>query len=635
MRFDDGLDDEAEAVITTLVRRFEGWCDEQGLREVDSSDFQLILDWKINYGDGCLDLWSVADVDDFVLKWCPRKVSAPPQWALPMVETVANGFLFMEGQNLLARGSAPARKLSERALSLADECVARMGDPSNFGMAKSLFAGMGVDFEEGLAPEDMQGLIERFNALPHEQRSAIMGAPQPDLPVIGPVLMPSMDEVIASAVAAPVLAGFRRLNDYFQAPGRPLTSTGNIKLADAADLSEILGTEPLAEQVGDRTFRRQSASRMPDLDHWQWWAREVGALRTSKSKLVGVKVWRDRVENDPLGEARKAFEVLESFGLISSYRTHHSLPNDELMDTSAVSLLTMPLHTGGEMSYEVILDTAVEIRSRAGVPSGWGDDRAAVGFDLERILKLAERAGVVEQRDVVYEEGPYRKKQVGGTVSLTPFGVLMVVERARADGMIVETIDAVEDLPAQGLIDMLEDESNDMPICWQLLRRWLDAQPQQQEALAEVLAGLDDEALCDVLFDQTPEDLVDVFATVLGGIVESGDRNDPAAVVGFGWLADRGLIDPETVDLEVVQHSRLSMLGMRAAVNPEFFADAWGMDRTQPELLADVELISKMMPIKAVDLLEAIGKHFPDKVVAKTARREVLKVRSRLANQSR
>jgi hypothetical protein len=51
------------------------------------------------------------------------------------------------------------------------------------------------------------------------------------------------------------------------------------------------------------------------------------------------------------------------------------------------------------------------------------------------------------------------------------------------------------------------------------------------------------------------------------------------------------------------------------------------------DLIAEIAEISRLMPLNAVALLEAIGKHYPDAAVAKSARREALKVRSRLANQ--
>jgi hypothetical protein len=77
----------------------------------------------------------------------------------------------------------------------------------------------------------------------------------------------------------------------------------------------------------------------------------------------------------------------------------------------------------------------------------------------------------------------------------------------------------------------------------------------------------------------------------------------------------------------------LSLFGMIATVEPDSHADVWSADRSQAQLLAEIEVISRNLPFRALELLEVIGKDFPDKVVAKAARREALKARSRLANQ--
>jgi hypothetical protein len=631
MRFEEGLDEESLAVIGELRERFATWCrDHAPAVSEDTSDFELLLEWKINYSDGRLDMWSAAQIDEFVLSWCPGKVSAPPQWARTMVQTVSNGFLFLGDEGLLARGSDSAPQLAARTLMLADECVERMGDSSNFGMAKSLFAGMGVDFEQG-PPENLQELMEQFNALPYEQRAQIMGGPEPEPLVIGPVLMPAAADVRASAATAPVLVGFHALSDYFQAPGRPLTATGNIKLADAAALSEILGTEPLTEEVGGQTFHRQSASRMPQLDHWQWWAREVGVLRKSKSRLVAVKAWRDRVAKDPVREARKAFRVLYDYGMISSYRLQALSPYDEVMDNGAIALLAIPLGTDGVTSFEHLVDVAAELRKRSGIRSPWGETREFIAFDVEFILTMAQRAGIIEQQDVVYEGTGLRRRQAGGTFSLTPFGVLMVVEVARQEGVTVETIDAPEDLSAQSLAGMLGDDDVDMPTAWGLIRRWLAAKSEPEAALSALLGELDAHTMCLLILDETPEGLTDVFAGVLRSIYEDGD--DPFSAVALGWLVAREMVALETVDFELLDRSRLSLFGMIATVEPDSLADVWSADRSQAQLLAEIEVISRNLPFRALELLEVIGKDFPDKVVAKAARREALKARSRLANQ--
>ena len=255
MRFEPGDVEDARGTIEELADLYESWfrVRHPGADADDGSDLEMLLDWKVNYGDGRLDEWSVADVEEFVLGWCPRKVSAPPSWAVPMVESVANGFVFLGERGLLSPSSDPADRLAAHTRSLAGECERRMGDPTNFGMAKSLFAGMGVDLEEEVTQEGLNSLMEQFNSLPFEQRKAFtdpfMGPGTQEQLSIGPVVLPSEEEVRAAAAAAPVLAGFRALSDYFEAPGRPLTAAGNIKLADAGALSEILGSEPLEESI--------------------------------------------------------------------------------------------------------------------------------------------------------------------------------------------------------------------------------------------------------------------------------------------------------------------------------------------------------------------------------------------------
>ena len=89
-------------------------------------------------------------------------------------------------------------------------------------MAKGLVAGAGADFGSDLTPDSIQQIMDDFNALPYEQRKAItdpqIGQPEP-MPTIGPVVMPSDDEVRRSAAEAPVLRQFNALADFFKTPG--------------------------------------------------------------------------------------------------------------------------------------------------------------------------------------------------------------------------------------------------------------------------------------------------------------------------------------------------------------------------------------------------------------------------------
>lgn len=644
MRFGPDEADDAQATIEELVAGYESWYRSQhpGAGDVDGSDVELLLDWKVNYGDGCLDEWSAGEVEQFLLDWCPRKVSAPPSWAVNLVEAVANGFTYLGEQGLLSGSSDRADRLAAHTRSLATQCQQRMADPSNFGMAKSLFAGMGVDFEEEVTQEGLNHVMDQFNALSFEERKSLtdpfLGAGQQEQPRIGPVLLPTEEEVRTAANAAPVLAGFRALCDYFEAPGRPLTAAGNIKLADADALSGILGSEPVEEVFGGRRIRSQSSADMPNFDHWQWWAREVGALRVVKSRVVGVKSWRVRCDKNPLSEATKAFNVLLDYGVASSRQGRYIFDGDRVIDDVAIPVLTLGLVSPHPLEFTRIVEVVTALREEYGVPSVAGDpevDRHFVASDVDRMLAMVERAGVVTQQDVQYEASRWGQRRTGGTVSLTPFGIVMVVEQTLSAGVEVETIDSPEWLSERDLAELVEQQEIDVEVWWGILTRWLAARKDRRRALAGLFETLTASGLMVLLAFDTPDDLIDDFGAVLLEAFDTRGADDPVAVVAYGWLLQYGLLDPGSVSLETLQRARLALIGLGAETDPESIGDIWGAGQSRPELLAEITEISQLLPANAEVLLEAIGRHYPDPVVAKSARRELLKVRSRLANRRR
>ena len=108
-----------------------------------------------------------------------------------MCSAVADFFVHMGSRERLVGGVDRAAALVAHAYELTDAVVEAMGDPSNFGMAKSLFAtelpagrvnplaDLGAMIEAGVdgnSPEFQAMLQERmdaFNAMPMEDRKAI------------------------------------------------------------------------------------------------------------------------------------------------------------------------------------------------------------------------------------------------------------------------------------------------------------------------------------------------------------------------------------------------------------------------------------------------------------------------------
>ena len=125
-----------------LGEQFAAWLNAQKVPG-DPNDAGLLMDWKFGYADGALDTWAVADVGEFLFGWCPRKLSAAPDGCAEIPGSVAAFVEFLAHTGLLARGSdlpSQVRSYCERNTA---RFVREMGDPANFGMAKSLFGAVG------------------------------------------------------------------------------------------------------------------------------------------------------------------------------------------------------------------------------------------------------------------------------------------------------------------------------------------------------------------------------------------------------------------------------------------------------------------------------------------------------------
>src|SRR5690349_20422835 len=182
-----------------LGEQFARWLNAQKVPG-DPNDAGLLMDWKFGYADGALDTWAVADVGEFLFGWCPRKLSAGPEECAEIPVSVAAFVEFLAHTGLLARGSdlpSQVRRYCERNTA---RFVREMGNPANFGMAKSLFGSAG-----GLAqgadrsPDGLAALIRPVEGLPSDVAGAVLDGVtddggDDDSPVIGPVRLPDEQE---------------------------------------------------------------------------------------------------------------------------------------------------------------------------------------------------------------------------------------------------------------------------------------------------------------------------------------------------------------------------------------------------------------------------------------------------------
>jgi hypothetical protein len=622
-----------------MILDFERFLAPLGLN-ADPGDLGLLLDWKESYGDGRLGRWRRSELEQFLLDWCPAKLSATADEVRAMPATVALAMSFLAERGLLERGSDAVEQLTEYAVGLQAAFMAEMDDPANFGMAKSLFGGLDLDPDE-LTPAALDEAIARFNELPDAERHALTGADAgffPDDIVIGPVVLPDERELRAAALASPALQAFVQLGDYFAAPGVPLTATGNLRLADARALVDLLGTDDVFREQGTQDWQgsTRSASQLPGLDHWKWWASEVGVLRRRQGRLVAVEAWRKRARKDPLRELLDALHVLLlDAGPLQSYSWWWDSPVAAALDASVGPLLSRLLQTPDGLAYDDLLQEWRSLLERLGLRESYPGH---LDGDFSRLFDILVRVGVVAHHDGALLERAYGSPvKSGGTVVVTPVGAAFAVDALREHGLTVEVVPEPSRQTVAGLtalVDKVEPEE-----WWDTLRAWLDAQPERGQQLGDLLIALErlePLALLPVVLEAAPAILVDRLVPTMRQLalqpVETpGDLNLLAA----DWLARHAPLEGGEVDPDRVLVGAMVALGRLAAAAPALLVEALADSDHAHDLYAFLGLVGQRLPPHAVELLEALGQHHPDKGVAKAARKELFRTRSRLVQQSR
>lgn len=626
-----------------LASDFEGWVPAAMTEPVDGGDFAMLLDWKWSYGDGHLGHWRKADLSEFLLDWCPRKLTAPPEMLATVPIAVTLAMAFFAGRGLLTRDSDPVDTLTEHAASLSEPFVEAMADPARFGLAKSMFSWMGVNDPGNLDPDQLERLIGEFNALPMEARQAatdpamsLRSAPAADEPmaVIGPVLVPADDASRASVETSPVFHAFTTISEYFASPGKVLTAKGNLRLADARALVQLLGTEEEEETtIGDTTWRRRSSTEFPELDHWQWWAREAGVVRRKHKRLVAVAAWRERLDTDPVAALARSVGALFELGILTTYRRMH-WNLDLTLDAIAPALLGRLLRDGRPETFDNLLDdTKILLVSLAAAELYPGH----AGDAFEDLLCVLVRAGVVTWEDAVRVQHEYGSHRTGGTVSLTAFGTHVAVQEARRAGVQVDVMPDATDLTVAGLVSLATDRQIEANAWWTVTLRWLDNQSDRRHDLESLLVELGDADLfCFLLaLGNAPEAELPAVTAIMRRYAEQpGTACPEASALALHWLIDNGFLDDADVDPRRLADAALTTLEVVAEVDESIvitILTEYGEAARQIELLADV--VRRGRP-RGLNLLELVGRSHPEKSVSKLARRESFRLRSKLAGRS-
>jgi hypothetical protein len=314
MRFEAGAEDEFDAACGLLVDRLVRWAGEQVL-PVDGFLAEAALDYRHRAtADGRLGLWEPRHVEELLLFWMPQTITEHPGEERGDAPATLRTLLRYLHAARLADPRGPALEDSLAAVdAAAEQYSAAMADRSRWGLAKfwmTTAAEQGVDLLDEAA---LQRFVERAQrgevSFDEDALDAIVerrlagrllsdvARAEPQLPVA----LPADGELRRQAEASPIVAQLRGLAEWAGREGRAVTAAGRLRMADARELVDALGT-------GDRTEGVRSSADLPRLGLLVEWAKKARLVRVAKGRLYAVAKARP-VLADPLQLWLRAFDA--------------------------------------------------------------------------------------------------------------------------------------------------------------------------------------------------------------------------------------------------------------------------------------------------------------------------------------
>ncbi len=478
--------EEFEAAKELLTRRCLAWAGERGMR---AEEVMLLaaLDSRHHSRDGRLAYWDSPQVRRFLLEWIPRHVithqdvlDAGPESLLVLLRYLAaSGLRDPRGTGLAELETVVAAVAAEYPAALADPLRQSIG---KFWARTALDNGVDLtdrgavdrfqrDVDAGRVPYDtevLDGLLKAQFLEPEPAQERAFAQP--------PVILPGEAELSEAAARTTVVRRLTALVDWVGADGRPLTAAGNLRLADARALAELLGT-------GEQDMRTRSSAGMRRVGLLVAWARKARLLRVVKGRLLRV-AGAAPVLGDPRALWRRAFETFfELGGAIGAPAPAWSDVSmlverfDELLPDVLSTVYGMPTPMPLARLQEAVWLACQEYFM---IDPGEGDLlleewRRQVDRDLVMALEVLAELGVVElghgvadrlySSDLRDAEQPLPPEactrllsllsEPGTLVQLSSLGVSAVREQMLADGRDAPLVGELADAPPAELLGVL------------------------------------------------------------------------------------------------------------------------------------------------------------------------------------
>ena len=596
-----------------------------------AGEVETLLDLMRDY----LDVESPADLGEgdlreLLLSIYPRKITVFDAADTAGTVPAVRDFLAY----LAERGEIPegtARALERELDEIAPRFTEEMMDPSNWGMAGSLVHAMaadGVDLDDQAAVDRwISGYNAHLGGIGDEEEyedddfvdlKEAFGLPDQ----MAPLRLPDPSDLAALARRAPLMAQLRKLAWWLGA-GRAVTEDEELPSGDGAEAAAELGVD---------------SARLPQL----WWlALDAAFIELDEDETHAIP--GESAEAWDEGDDDEVLDIWEMvFGLVvgDALDDAASLDPDrsgELDFSGHGAALAVTLYLArpdglpvAEIS-EVIRAGATDELPPAQAEKAWQSWVRAHGDPARLLLDLMAGLHAIEMADA--EDGPVAR--------LMPLGLAAVRTQLVESGVEIPLLPDAERMTAAQLIAMAdgasEEEFTAETAAWLSYRT---AEPAARELLAVAAAS-----------DPASRMLaVGVVVTELGALAEPVWREvlgqTELRAYAKAALAAPGDGDPAAAlppELEPDGHDLAWMI--TDALAAEGWDDLSDDADHEPEVLAKrlgeaipagqepqvFELMARIPHPDAADVLTVIGRHHPDKKIAKLARKSAYKAASRQA----
>jgi hypothetical protein len=599
-----------------------------------ADEMQTLLDLMRDYLgiDRPADL-SRGDLEELLLRIYPRKVTVlDPEDTENTIHAIRDFLAYLAERGELPEGEARAleRELDRIAPRFADAVM----DPSNWGMARSLVQAMAAD---GVDLDD-QAAVDRWIAAYNDQAEAAGGVSgfwdenedEEDISLkeafglpdrLPPMRLPSEAELAGMARGAPMMGQLRLLAEWL-GPGRAVTEDAELADGDAAEAAAAIG---------------------PGLDYLWELALDAGFIELDEDETHAVP-----------GDTAAAFgdadddEVLDIWNLVFALVIETTLDVAASLDPRRSSDLDFTGHgvalavmlflarseglSVAEVS-EVIQSASTDELLPAQAAKAWQSWVRAHG-DPARLL-VDQMAGLGGVR--VSDSGD------GDLARLTPLGLAAVRAQLVESGVEIPLLPPPGQMTAADLIAMADGASED----------------EFQAETAAWLAGRTPESAARDLLSAAESGPVSRMLAV-AVVTELGAPAEPAwrevlsrpelrgyAKVTLAMLAGGDPAADMPAGLELTPDDLAWMLidGLVMAGWDDLDDDAEHDPADLAEQLREAipagqepavfEMMARIPHPDAADVLTVIGRHHPDKKIAKAARKSAYKAASRQAAQRR